>query len=103
MCRSPEVTRKPEALWTRRSFRRDVEEGYDPGLGASSISLRSRVRKFYCVPLPSASEPVVARFGDISGGFISLGTCESVLPTQVRKTQRAAAAIRFELVRFEDK
>jgi hypothetical protein len=85
----------------RRSFRRDVEEGSDPELGASFASLRSRVRKLYGVPLPSTSEPVVARFEDISGGFPPLGTCESVLPTHGTQAQRAAAAIRSELMRFE--
>jgi hypothetical protein len=85
----------------RRSFRRDIEEVSDPGLAASFVSLRSRVRKFYGVPLPPASEPVVARFGNISGGFIPLGPCESILPTRGTQAQRAAAAIRSELVRFE--
>jgi hypothetical protein len=85
----------------RRSFRRDVEEGSDPGLGEGFVSLRSRVRKLYVVPLPPASEPVVARFEDISAGFPRLGPGESILPTHGTQAQRTAAAFKSELVRFE--
>ena len=85
----------------RRKVCRNLEDCSDPELLASFVSLRSCVRKLYGRPFPPAPESMVARFDDITGGFQYLERCEFVSPTLGTQAQRAAAAIRSELMRFE--
>jgi hypothetical protein len=100
MGRSRGVTRRRVMRPTRRNFN-GVEGGPDPARAARFVFQHSPLWKLYGVPLPPASEQMVARCDDITGGFQYLEPCEFVSPTHDTQARRAAATFRSELMRFE--
>ena len=71
---SREVIRRPVMQPTSRSFN-GVEEVCDLARDARFAFQHSLVRKLYGVPLPPASEPMVARCDDITVGVQHLEPC----------------------------
>ena len=85
---------------TKRSSN-GVEEVSDLAGDARFVFQHSLFRELYGIPLPPASERMVARCDDIAVSFQHMEPCEFVSQTRGTQARRAAVAFRSELMRFE--